>query len=153
MRSDVVKIGTDAAPARSLLRADGLSDEDFEKPFIGIANSWNEVVPGHIHLNRIVDAVKEGIVEAGGVPFVFGTPAVCDGIAMGHKGMRYSLISREVISDCCEVMVEGHAMDGWVGGERVDFTEEVILRGGGWEADWPGCDAVGRACAFLRRHV
>ena len=127
MRSDVIKIGTDAAPARSLLRADGLSDEDFEKPFIGIANSWNEVVPGHIHLNRIVDAVKEGIVEAGGVPFVFGTPAVCDGIAMGHKGMRYSLISREVISDCCEVMVEGHAMDGWVGVSNCDKVTPGML--------------------------
>ena len=131
MRSDVVKIGTDAAPARSLLRADGLSDEDFEKPFIGIANSWNEVVPGHIHLNRIVDAVKEGIVEAGGVPFVFGTPAVCDGIAMGHKGMRYSLISREVISDCCEVMVEGHAMDGWVGVSNCDKVTPGMLMAAG----------------------
>lgn len=88
MRSDVIKHGVDAAPARSLLRADGLKDEDFDKPFIGIADSWNEVVPGHIHLNKIVDAVKEGIREAGAVPFVFGTPAVCDGIAMGHKGMR-----------------------------------------------------------------
>ena len=95
MRSDVIKHGVDAAPARSLLRADGLADEDFDKPFIGIANSWNEVVPGHIHLNKIVEAVKEGIREAGGVPFVFGTPAVCDGIAMGHKGMRYSRDSFE----------------------------------------------------------
>lgn len=127
MRSDVIKHGVDAAPARSLLRADGLKDEDFDKPFIGIADSWNEVVPGHIHLNKIVDAVKEGIREAGGVPFVFGTPAVCDGIAMGHKGMRYSLISREVISDCCEVMVEGHAMDGWVGVSNCDKVTPGML--------------------------
>ena len=131
MRSDVIKHGVDAAPARSLLRADGLKDEDFDKPFIGIADSWNEVVPGHIHLNKIVDAVKEGIREAGGVPFVFGTPAVCDGIAMGHKGMRYSLISREVISDCCEVMVEGHAMDGWVGVSNCDKVTPVMLMAAG----------------------
>lgn len=131
LRSEVIRKGVDAAPARSLLRADGLKDEDFDKPFIGIADSWNEIVPGHIHLNRIVEAVKEGIREAGGVPFVFGTPAVCDGIAMGHKGMRYSLISREVISDCCEVMVEGHAMDGWVGVSNCDKVTPGMLMAAG----------------------
>lgn len=131
MRSDVIKQGIDAAPARSLLRADGLMDADFEKPFIGIANSWNDIVPGHIHLNKIVEAVKEGIIEAGGIPFVFGTPAVCDGIAMGHKGMRYSLISREVISDCCEVMVEGHALDGWVGVSNCDKVTPGMLMAAG----------------------
>ena len=127
MRSDAVKKGPAAAPQRSLLRADGLADEDFDKPFIGIANSWNEIVPGHIHLNEIVEAVKEGIIEAGGRPFTFGVPAVCDGIAMGHKGMRYSLISREVISDCCEVMVEGHALDGWVGVSNCDKVTPGML--------------------------
>lgn len=127
MRSDAVKTGLDKAPQRSLLRADGLDDADFEKPFIGIANSWNDIVPGHIHLNEIVDAVKEGIIEAGGIPFVFGVPAVCDGIAMGHKGMRYSLISRDVISDCCEVMVEGHALDGWVGVSNCDKVTPGML--------------------------
>ena len=131
MRSDVIKQGIDAAPARSLLSADGLGDADFDKPFIGIADSWNEIVPGHIHLNKIVEAVKEGIREAGGVPFVFGTPAVCDGIAMGHKGMRYSLISREVISDCCEVMVEGHALDGWVGVSNCDKVTPGMLMAAG----------------------
>lgn len=131
MRSDVVKKGMDAAPARSLLRADGLMDEDFDKPFIGIANSWNEVVPGHIHLNEIVEAVKEGIIEAGGKPFTFGVPAVCDGIAMGHQGMRYSLISREVISDCCEVMVIGHAFDGWVGITNCDKVTPGMLMAAG----------------------
>ncbi|MGI6008563.1 MAG: dihydroxy-acid dehydratase [Methanomethylophilus sp.] len=131
MRSDVIKQGVDAAPARSLLRADGLKDDDFSKPFIGIADSWNEIVPGHIHLNKVVEAVKEGIREAGGVPFVFGTPAVCDGIAMGHKGMRYSLISREVISDCCEVMVEGHALDGWVGVSNCDKVTPGMLMAAG----------------------
>lgn len=131
MRSDVVKKGIESAPARSLLRADGLKDSDFDKPFIGIANSWNEIVPGHIHLNEIVEAVKEGIIEAGGKPFVFGVPAVCDGIAMGHNGMRYSLISREVISDCCEVMVEGHAFDGWVGVTNCDKVTPGMLMAAG----------------------
>lgn len=131
MRSDAVKKGIEKAPARSLLRADGLTDEDFEKPFIGIANSWNEIVPGHIHLNELVDAVKKGIVEAGGMPFTFGVPAVCDGIAMGHNGMRFSLISREVISDCCEVMVEGHALDAWVGVTNCDKVTPGMLMAAG----------------------
>lgn len=144
MRSDAVKKGPSAAPQRSLLRADGLSDEDFDKPFIAIANSWNEVVPGHIHLNEIVEAVKEGIIEAGGKPFVFGVPAVCDGIAMGHNGMRYSLISREVISDCCEVMVEGHAMDGWVGVSNCDKVTPGMLMAMG-RMNVPGLIVTGGA--------
>lgn len=131
MRSDSVKRGLDKAPARSLLRADGLKDEDFDKPFIGIANSWNEIVPGHIHLNEIAAAVREGIIEAGGYPFTFGVPAVCDGIAMGHNGMRYSLISREVISDCCEVMVQGHVFDGWVGITNCDKVTPGMLMAAG----------------------
>ena len=131
MRSDVVRKGIESAPARSLLRADGLTDSDFEKPFIGIANSWNDIVPGHIHLNEIAEAVREGIKEAGGVPFTFGVPAVCDGIAMGHNGMRFSLISREVISDCCEVMVEGHALDGWVGITNCDKVTPGMLMAAG----------------------
>ncbi|MDR1690340.1 MAG: dihydroxy-acid dehydratase [Candidatus Methanoplasma sp.] len=131
MRSDVVRKGIGSAPARSLLRADGLTDEDFDKPFIGIANSWNDIVPGHVHLNEIAEAVREGIIEAGGKPFTFGVPAVCDGIAMGHKGMRYSLISREVISDCCEVMVEGHALDGWVGITNCDKVTPGMLMAAG----------------------
>ncbi|MBE6527556.1 MAG: dihydroxy-acid dehydratase [Thermoplasmata archaeon] len=144
MRSDAVKKGVEAAPMRSLLRADGLTDEDFDKPFIGIANSWNEVVPGHIHLNEITEKVKEGIIEAGGRPFVFGVPAVCDGIAMGHKGMRYSLISREVISDCCEVMVEGHAFDGWVGVSNCDKVTPGMLMAMG-RMNVPGLIVTGGA--------
>ena len=144
MRSDAVKKGLDKAPARSLLRADGLDDSDFDKPFIAIANSWNEIVPGHIHLNEIVEAVKEGIIEAGGKPFVFGVPAVCDGIAMGHKGMRYSLISRDVISDCCEVMVEGHAFDGWVGVSNCDKVTPVMLMAMG-RMNVPGLIVTGGA--------
>ena len=144
MRSDAVKKGIDKAPARSLLRADGLDDADFEKPFIGIANSWNDIVPGHVHLNEIVEAVREGIIEAGGRPFVFGVPAVCDGIAMGHKGMRYSLISREVISDCCEVMVEGHALDGWVGVSNCDKVTPGMLMAMG-RMNVPGMIVTGGA--------
>ncbi|MBR7005895.1 MAG: dihydroxy-acid dehydratase, partial [Candidatus Methanomethylophilaceae archaeon] len=144
MRSDAVKKGIDKAPARSLLRADGLDDADFDKPFIGIANSWNDIVPGHIHLNEIVEAVREGIIEAGGRPFVFGVPAVCDGIAMGHKGMRYSLISREVISDCCEVMVEGHALDGWVGVSNCDKVTPGMLMAMG-RMNVPGLIVTGGA--------
>ena len=131
MRSEVVRKGIGSAPARSLLRADGLTDEDFEKPFIGIANSWNDIVPGHLHLNEITEAVREGIIEAGGKPFTFGVPGICDGIAMGHNGMRYSLISRDVISDCCEVMVEGHALDGWVGVTNCDKITPGMLMAAG----------------------
>ena len=126
------------------MRADGLDDEDFDKPFIGIANSWNDIVPGHIHLNEVVEAVKEGIIEAGGKPFVFGVPAVCDGIAMGHKGMRYSLISRDVISDCCEVMVEGHALDGWVGVSNCDKVTPGMLMAMG-RMNVPGLMVTGGA--------
>ena len=131
MRSDAVKKGIEKAPARSLLRADGLSDEDMKKPFIGIANSWNEIVPGHIHLNEVAAAVSKGIREAGGVPFTFGIPAVCDGIAMGHNGMRYSLVSRETISDACEIMIEAHSFDGWVGVTNCDKVTPGMLMAAG----------------------
>jgi len=127
MRSDAVKKGIEKAPARSLLRADGLNDDDMKKPFIGIANSWNDIVPGHIHLNKLAEAVREGIREAGGVPFTYGIPAVCDGIAMGHNGMRFSLVSRETISDSCEIMAESHAMDGWVGITNCDKVTPGML--------------------------
>lgn len=128
MRSDTVKVGVEKAPSKALLRATGLSDSDFEKPFIGIANSWNEVIPGHIHLNKLVKEIKKGIIEAGGVPFTFGVPGVCDGIAMGHPGMRYALPSRETISDCVELMVQAHCFDGWVGITNCDkITPGMIM--------------------------
>ncbi|MDZ7372660.1 MAG: dihydroxy-acid dehydratase [candidate division KSB1 bacterium] len=114
MRSDVVKRGIERAPHRSLLRATGLRDEDFAKPFVGVANSYCEVVPGHIHLREVAEAVKRGIREAGGVPFEFNTIAVDDGIAMGHDGMHYSLPSRELIADSIETMVQAHAFDALV---------------------------------------
>ncbi len=114
MRSDNVKCGVERAAHRSLLHAVGLTTEDFKKPFIGVANSYTSVVPGHIHLQKLGEAVKEGIRAAGGVPFEFNTIAVCDGIAMGHEGMRYSLPSRELIADSVEVMMQAHSLDGMV---------------------------------------
>lgn len=112
--SSAVKEGISRAPHRSLLRADGLKDEDFKKPFVGIANSFTEVVPGHVHLRELVEHVKEGIKAEGGVPFEFNTIAVDDGIAMGHVGMKFSLPSREVIADSVEIMVKAHQFDALV---------------------------------------
>lgn len=131
MRSDKVKKGVDKAPARSLLRGAGLCDDDFEKPFVGIANSWNEIIPGHIHLNRLVEEVKKGIIEAGGVPFTFGIPGICDGIAMGHEGMRYPLVSREIVADSVELMVQAHWLDGWVGVTNCDKITPGMLMAAG----------------------
>ena len=114
MRSDVVKKGIERAPHRSLLRALGCTRAEIEKPFIGIINSFSEIVPGHIHLRDIAEAVKAGIKSGGGVPFEVNTIAVCDGIAMNHPGMKYSLPSRELIADSVEVVVEAHAFDALV---------------------------------------
>lgn len=114
MKSDNIKKGIQRAPHRSLLRACGLKDGDFKKPFIGIANSFTEIVPGHIHLKNLVEFVKEGIVAAGGIPFEFNTMAVCDGISMNHDGMKYSLPSREIIAATVESMAKGHSLDGLV---------------------------------------
>lgn len=112
LRSDAVKKGLERAPHRALLRTLGVSQEDMDKPFIGIANSYNTVVPGHIHLDRVGRAAAEGIRSAGGVPFEFNTIAVCDGIVMGHEGMKYSLPSRDIIADSVEIMVQAHRFDG-----------------------------------------
>ena len=114
MRSDVIKKGIERAPHRSLLRAVGCSSEDWDKPFIGVINSFSEIVPGHIHLQTIAKAVKEGIRSRGGVPFEVNTIAVCDGIAMNHPGMKYSLPSRELIADSVEILAQAHAFDGLV---------------------------------------
>ncbi len=114
MRSDVTKVGRERAPHRALLKATGLCDEEIRRPFIGVVNSFNEFIPGHIHLDKLGQAVKAGIRSAGGVPFEFQTIGVCDGIAMGHKGMRYSLPSRELIEDSIEIMAEAHQLDGLV---------------------------------------
>jgi dihydroxy-acid dehydratase len=114
VRSDEIKRGVQRAPHRSLLRALGVSDAEMERPFIGIANSFSEVVPGHMHLRSIVDAVKAGVRSAGGTPFEFGTMGICDGIAMNHEGMHYSLPSRELIADTVESMARAHAFDALV---------------------------------------
>jgi dihydroxy-acid dehydratase len=114
MRSDEVKKGFQRAPHRALLHACGLSSADVDKPFIGVANSFCQVVPGHVHLDQVARVVKEAIREAGGVPFEFNTIAVCDGVAMGHTGMKYSLPSREIVADSVETMVRAHCFDGLV---------------------------------------
>ncbi len=114
MRSDTVKKGFQRAPHRGLLHACGLSDSDIKKPFIGVANSFCEIVPGHIHLDKVAKTVKQSIRDAGGAPFEFNTIAVCDGIAMGHAGMKYSLPSREIIADSVETMAKAHCFDALV---------------------------------------
>jgi dihydroxy-acid dehydratase len=114
MRSDAIKKGLERAPHRALLRTLGVSQEDLDKPFIGIANSYNTIVPGHMHLDRVAKAVADGIRAAGGMPFEFNTIAVCDGIVMGHEGMKYSLPSRDIIADSVEIMVQAHRFDGVV---------------------------------------
>ena len=114
MRSDTVKKGYEKAPHRALLRATGLKDEDFDKPFVAIVNSYVDVVPGHVHLQDFGKMVKEAVRAAGGVPFEFNTIGVDDGIAMGHMGMKYSLPSRELIADCVETMIEAHRFDAMV---------------------------------------
>ena len=113
-RSSVVTEGPERAPHRCLFRAVGLTDDDFSKPLIAIANSWNEVVPGHMHLLDLSKYVAEGIRTAGGVPLQFNTIAICDGIAMGHAGMKASLISRDVIADSVELMIRAHGFDAMV---------------------------------------
>ncbi|MCK4648356.1 dihydroxy-acid dehydratase, partial [bacterium] len=114
MRSDIMKKGYEKAPHRSLMKACGLKDEDIARPIIGIANAANEIVPGHIHLDRLAKEIKKGIREAGGTPIEFGTIGICDGIAMNHPGMKYSLASRELIADSVESMVTAHPFDGLV---------------------------------------
>jgi dihydroxy-acid dehydratase len=114
MRSDSMKKGTERAPHRSLFKAMGLTRQEIDRPIIGIAGSFNELIPGHIHLNELVDAVKAGVRLAGGTPLAFSTIGVCDGIAMGHQGMRYSLPSRELIADSVELMARAYPFDGLV---------------------------------------
>lgn len=114
MKSDIAKKGIERAPHRALFKAMGYTDEEIRRPLIGIANSANSIVPGHVHLNTITDAVKTGISMAGGTPIEFGVIGVCDGIAMNHTGMKYSLGSREIIADSIEVMATAHALDALV---------------------------------------
>ncbi|MGD9963211.1 MAG: dihydroxy-acid dehydratase [Thermoplasmata archaeon] len=131
MRSEAVKKGTSRAAARGLMRATGMRDEDFDKPLIAIANSYNTIVPGHIHLNELVAEVKKGIEQAGGFCFEFGVMGICDGIAMGLDGMRYSLPSREIVADTVESMVEAHVADSWVGVTNCDKITPGMLMAAG----------------------
>jgi len=112
MRSDAVKLGDARAPHRSLLRATGVKDEDFNKPFIAVCNSHVDIIPGHVHLDKVGNFIKQCVREAGAVPFLFNTIGVDDGIAMGHEGMKYSLPSREIIADSVETMLNAHCFDG-----------------------------------------
>ncbi len=114
LRSDRMKTGPSQAPHRSLLKADGLTDEEIARPLVAVVNSANEVIPGHLGLRNVADAVKAGIRMAGGTPLEFSTIGICDGIAMNHAGMRYSLASREVIADSVELVVQAHAFDAMV---------------------------------------
>ncbi|RJQ70538.1 MAG: dihydroxy-acid dehydratase, partial [Desulfobacteraceae bacterium] len=114
MKSDQVKKGAERAPHRALLKACGYSDSEIQRPLIGIANSANTIIPGHVHLNSLAEAVKAGIYMAGGTPVEFGIIGVCDGIAMNHEGMKYSLASRELIADSVEIMAMAHGLDAIV---------------------------------------
>ena len=114
MISDTVKKGFQRAPHRGLFRATGVKSEDFPKPFIGVCNSYTDIIPGHCHLNKVGEWVKQCIRDAGGVPFEFNTIGICDGIAMGHSGMKYSLPSRELIADAVESMVKAHCFDAMI---------------------------------------
>ena len=114
MLSDRTKAGIERAPHRSLMRATGMSDEDINKPFIAICNSFNEVIPGHVHLNKVAELIKEEVRRAGGTPIEFNLIGVCDGIAMAHRGMKFSLASRELIADSVETMLSAHAFDACI---------------------------------------
>ena len=114
MRSDKIKQGFERAPHRALLRATGLSTEAINKPLIAICNSYTDIIPGHVHLRKVADIVKKAVIKAGGTPIEFDTIGICDGIAMGHSGMKFSLPSRELIADCVETMLTAHQFDGMV---------------------------------------
>jgi len=150
MYSDQIKQGVERAPHRSLLRALGVKPEDLDKPFIGVCNSFNEIIPGHMHLNVVGRLVCRQIRKAGGIPFEFNTIGICDGIAMGHMGMKYSLPSRELIADSVESMVRAHCFDALVcitncdkivpgmlmGALRVNVPT-IMVSGGRWRGRLP----------------
>jgi dihydroxy-acid dehydratase len=129
MKSDKIKKGIERAGARSLLYATGISKDDMAKPFIAVATSRTDIVPGHIHMDRLERFIERGICAAGGVPFFFGVPAICDGIAMGHSGMKYSLASRELIADIIETIVKAHCFDGLVCLTNCDKITPGMLMG------------------------
>ncbi len=169
VRSDRMKKGPSKAPHRSLLKADGLTDEEISRPLVAVMNSVNEVIPGHVHLDTVSDAVKAGVRMAGGTPLEIATIGVCDGIAMNHEGMRYSMPSREVIADSCELAIQAHAFDAVVfipncdkiipgmlmAACRIDLPSVVVSGGPMLAGRWRGKDvdldtvfkAVGQAAA------
>ena len=114
MKSDCVRKGTEGAPKRALFHALGMTEEELNRPLVGIVNSYNEIVSGHMNLDKITEAVKIGVAMGGGTPVVFPAIAVCDGIAMGHQGMKYSLVTRDLIADSTEAMAIAHAFDALV---------------------------------------
>ena len=127
MRSDSVKKGAQQAPHRSLFNALGYTEEERNRPMIGIVSSYNEIVPGHMNLDKIVEAIKMGVAMAGGMPVVFPAIAVCDGIAMGHIGMKYSLVTRDLIADSTECMALAHGFDGLVMAPNCDKNVPGLL--------------------------
>lgn len=131
MRSDITKKGSQRSAHRSLFHAMGYTNEELQRPMIGVVNSFNEIVPGHMHLREIADAVKMGVAEAGGMPVEFPAIAICDGIAMGHDGMKYPLASRELIADSIEAVANGHAFDGLVMIPNCDKTVPGMLMAAG----------------------
>ena len=137
MRSDKITKGLERVPARALLYATGLSKEDLGKPFIGIASSFTDLIPGHIHMRSLERAIEKGIHAGGGISFIFGVPGICDGIAMGHEGMNYSLASRDLIADIVECVVNAHCLDGLVMLTNCDKITPGMLRGAA-RLDIPG---------------
>ena len=129
MRSNEIKEGFDRAPHRSLLRATGVKDEDFAKPFIGVANSFIEIIPGHFFLNKVADIIKDEIRANGCVPFEFNTIGVDDGIAMGHDGMLYSLPSREIIANSIETVMNAHKLDAMIAIPNCDKIVPGMIMG------------------------
>ena len=127
MKSDSVKKGMQQAPHRSLFNALGMTEEEMERPLVGIVSSYNEIVPGHMNLDKIVQAVKMGVAMAGGTPVMVPAIAVCDGIAMGHIGMKYSLVTRDLIADSTEAMVTAHQFDGLVMAPNCDKNVPGLL--------------------------
>ena len=129
MRSDIMKKGAERTPHRSLFRATGLKTQDFSKPFIGVCNSYVSIVPGHAHLQKVGQIICDEIRKAGGIPFEFNTIAVCDGIAMGHYGMKFSLPSREIIADSLETMATAHPFDALICIPNCDKITPGMLMG------------------------
>ena len=147
LRSNNMKSGMQQAPSRSLLNAVGMTPEEMRKPIIGIVSSFNEIVPGHINLDKISDAVKLGVAEAGGTPVVFPAIAVCDGIAMGHIGMKYSLCSRDLIADSTETVAMAHQFDALVMIPNCDKTVPGMLMAA---ARYTDGICIGRSYAFRK---